>query len=98
MKLNNESRGKGSSHEPEDTTKKAVKLKPIKKSGKERHTLYSSLDDEDEDEAIGYRKRESVLDYFDDMEENEDIDEDQLDDDIEDAWEDERDREDDEEE
>jgi hypothetical protein len=68
MKSNNEFRAKGYDRVTEDTTKKAVKLPPIKKSGKERHALYGSLNDEDEDPVAGYSKRESVLDYFDDEE------------------------------
>lgn len=88
MKSNNEFRPKGHVQDREETMKKAGKLPPIKKSGKERHALYSSLDDDD-DATVGYRRRESVLDYFDDMEENEGIDEDQLEDDLEDDWEEE---------
>ena len=52
----------------EDALKKAVKLSPIKKSGKDKHYLYSELDDED-DMELDYRKRNSILDYFDDEEE-----------------------------
>ena len=52
----------------EDALKKAVKLSPIKKSGKDKHYLYSELDDED-DMELDYRKRDSILDYFDDEEE-----------------------------
>ncbi len=52
----------------EDALKKAVKLPPMKKSGKERHYLYNELDDE-EDPELDYRERESILDYFDDEEE-----------------------------
>lgn len=56
----------------DDIIKKAVKLPPIKKSGKEKHQIYSQLDpydDEDEFDEL-YVKRESVLDYFDDDEED----------------------------
>ena len=38
----------------------------MRKSGKERHTLYGNIDEEDDDEP--YVKRESALDYFDDEE------------------------------
>lgn len=68
----------------EDTTKKATKLEPIRKSGKERHTLFKTLDQDDEDaELNALRKRESILDYIDDGEEDldeEDLDEDEFDD------------------
>ena len=85
MKSNNEFRAKGHVQDPEEKTKKAVKLPPIKKSGKERHSLYSSLEDDDE-LPLDYKKRESVLDYFDDT--DEDMDEDQFEDDEgEDDWE-----------
>ncbi len=52
----------------DDSIKKPMKLEPIKKSGKERHQIYGDLDDE-EMELDSYRKRESVLDYYDDQEE-----------------------------
>lgn len=68
----------------EDTTKKATKLEPIRKSGKERHTLFKTLDQDDDDaELNALRKRESILDYIDDGEEDldeEDLDEDEFDD------------------
>lgn len=81
MKSNNVFRTKGHDREPDDTTKKAVKLPPIKKSGKERHALYGSLDDEDYI-PLGYPGRESALDYFDD-------DHEQFDDGQEEDWEEE---------
>lgn len=66
----------------EDTTKKATKLEPIRKSGKERHTLFKTLDQDDEDaELNALRKRESILDYIDDGEEEEDLDDEDLDED-----------------
>ncbi len=71
MKSNNVFRTKGHDREPEDTTKKTVKLPPIKKSGKEKHALYGSLDEDEDDPEVEYQKRESVLDYFDDEEEEE---------------------------
>ncbi len=52
-------------HQAEDSMKKAVKLEPVKKSGKERHQLYDDLDDDDQ-QLDYYKKKESVLDYFDD--------------------------------
>ncbi len=50
-----------------DELRKAKRLEPMHKSGKERHALYSCIDDEDDEE---YRpaRRESALDYFDDEE------------------------------
>ena len=58
----------------EETTRKNTKLSPIRKSGKERHTLYKSLDDDQDEDAelIAYRKQESAFDYMDDGEEEED--------------------------
>lgn len=50
-----------------DELRKAKRLEPIQKSGKERHSLFSSLEDEDEDDYFRNR-RESVLDYLDDEE------------------------------
>lgn len=60
-----------------DVMRKAVKLAPNKKSGKEKHTLYKGLnqmEDQDDDFEI-YTKKESILDYFDDEEDDEDYDE-----------------------
>ena len=51
-----------------DELRKAKRLEPMRKSGKERHALYSSLHDED-DEEYTYTRRESALDYLDDEEE-----------------------------
>ncbi len=50
-----------------DEPRKAKRLDPIRKSGKERHALYSNLRDEEDDEPIRPR-RESAFDYFDDEE------------------------------
>ena len=48
----------------EETTRKATRLTPIRKSGKERHSLYKSLgDDRDEDdELLSPRRRSSGVD------------------------------------
>ena len=43
-----------------------------KKSGKEKRAIYSRLDEDDDDELLSFKKRESVLDYFDDGEEEQD--------------------------
>lgn len=52
----------------EEVFKRATKLAPNRKSGKERHSLYAQFDD-DEDDASGYRvRKESALDYYDDEE------------------------------
>jgi hypothetical protein len=56
-----------------DTLRKPAKLAPAHKSGKEKHSLYGFDDDIDEsDEDFTYRKKESILDYFDDGEDNDD--------------------------
>ncbi len=54
-----------------DDPRKSHKLDPIRKSGKERHALFRSIDqDEDgESETLRFQKRESALDYIDDDEE-----------------------------
>lgn len=52
-----------------DELRKAKRLDPIHKSGKERHSIYRELDEEDEeDDAPVLPKRESALDYLDDEE------------------------------
>lgn len=54
----------------EDSTRRANKLTPNKKSGKERHNLYSHIEeDQDEELDLSYKKKESVFDYFDDQQE-----------------------------
>ena len=68
MKSHTDFKLKVSVVDPDDAIRKPSKLDPIRKSGKERHSLYDA--DNDEDEELDYRgKRESVLDYFDDGEE-----------------------------
>ncbi len=60
---------KGVREHDTDELRKAKRLEPIRKSGKERHTLYSKFEEEDDDEAYtSYVKRESALDYLDDEE------------------------------
>ena len=59
---------KGIREHDADELRKAKRLEPIRKSGKERHALYSSFDEEDEEEIL-LLKRESVLDYLDEEEE-----------------------------
>lgn len=50
-----------------DELRKAKRLEPLHKSGKERHALYSRMDDEDDDK-LPRPRRESALDYLDDGE------------------------------
>ena len=57
---------KGARPHDTDELRKAKLLEPMRKSGKERHTLYGNIDEEEDDEP--YVKRESALDYFDDEE------------------------------
>ena len=59
---------KGIREHDADELRKAKRLEPIRKSGKERHALYSGFDEEDEEEILPL-KRESVLDYLDEEEE-----------------------------
>lgn len=53
-----------------DYVRKAAKLEPMKKSGKEKHNLYNGggHDDDEDDEFDLKPKRESVFDYLDDDE------------------------------
>ena len=51
-----------------DELRKAKRLEPMRKSGKDRHALYSTLHDE-EDEEYTYTRRESAHDYLDDDDE-----------------------------
>jgi len=55
-----------------DEMRKAKRLAPRNKSGKERHALYASLDDEEQEDDYYVPARESALDYFDDENENDD--------------------------
>ena len=59
---------KGIREHEADELRKAKRLEPIRKSGKERHSLYNSLEDEEDEEELTPR-RESVLDYLDDEDE-----------------------------
>ena len=59
---------KGIREHDADELRKAKRLEPIRKSGKERHALYSSFDEDDEEKILPL-KRESVLDYLDEEEE-----------------------------
>lgn len=46
--------------------RRGTRLTPVKKSGKERYSLYA----EEDDELLSLPKRESVFDYFDDADED----------------------------
>ena len=58
---------KGIREHEADELRKAKRLEPMRKSGKERHSLYRSIDEEEEEELRP--RRESVLDYLDDQDE-----------------------------
>lgn len=58
---------KGIREHEADELRKAKRLEPMRKSGKERHSLYRSIDEEKEEELMP--RRESVLDYLDDQDE-----------------------------
>ncbi len=51
---------------------KATRLAPRNKSGKERHALYASWEDDAEEDDYYAPSHESALDYFDDETENDD--------------------------
>ena len=54
-----------------DELRKAKRLEPMRKSGKERHSLYRSIDEEDDEDLLGTTRRESVLDYLDEGDDEE---------------------------
>ena len=58
---------KGIREHDADELRKAKRLEPMRKSGKERHALYSKFEEDDDEEYTSYVKRESVLDYLDDV-------------------------------
>ncbi len=69
MKTSKDFRGKSQSGHSDDLVKRAMKLDPIKKSGKERYAIYGAIEDDDPGDEEMPRKRESVFDYLDDDEE-----------------------------
>jgi len=96
MKSIKDFRSKQQSFDSEDSMRRASKLEPIKKSGKEKHSLYSRLDDDDDDDDVelrSLRKRESAYDYFDDGEESDEEFDDDLDDEDDEEWDEEADEE-----
>lgn len=62
---------KGIREHDADELRKAKRLDPIRKSGKERHSLYRSIDEEDDGDLLGTTRRESVLDYLDEGDDEE---------------------------
>ena len=62
---------KGIREHDTDELRKAKRLDPIRKSGKERHSLYRSIDEEDDENLLGTTRRESVLDYLDEGDDEE---------------------------
>lgn len=60
---------KGIREHEADELRKAKRLEPLRKSGKERHALFSSFDEDDDESLTPFVKRESVLDYLDEEEE-----------------------------
>ena len=60
---------KGIREHDADELRKAKRLEPMRKSGKERHSLYRSIDEEEEEELMP--RRESVLDYLDEGDDEE---------------------------
>lgn len=62
---------KGIREHDADELRKAKRLDPIRKSGKERHSLYRSIDEEDDEDLLGTTRRESVLVYLDEGDDEE---------------------------
>ena len=62
---------KGIREHDADELRKAKRLDPMRKSGKERHSLYRSIDEEDDENLLGTTRRESVLDYLDEGDDEE---------------------------
>ncbi len=49
-----------------DSMRKATKLSPMRKSGKDRHSMFEDMDEQSDEEYTEPKKRESILDYYDD--------------------------------
>ena len=62
---------KGIREHDADELRKAKRLDPIRKSGKERHSVCRSIDEEDDEDLLGTTRRESVLDYLDEGDDEE---------------------------
>ena len=56
---------KGIREHEADELRKAKRLEPMRKSGKERHSLYRSIDEEEEEELMP--RREAEIDYRDEL-------------------------------
>lgn len=93
MKSNRNFSTKGDAFAGDDLLRKATKLEPIKKSGKEKRTIYSELESEDEIDLLTIKKRDSILDYFGDEDENDSEIDDEFDEDEEGDYDDEEDEE-----
>lgn len=79
MKSNGNLRKAADAFGPEDTLRKAAKLAPAKKNGKEKRSFYRELDD-DEESSLGVRpKPDSTLHYYDDEEDEAWYDDDESD-------------------
>ena len=48
---------KGIREHEADELRKAKRLEPMRKSGKERHSLYRSIDEEDDENLLGTRSK-----------------------------------------
>ena len=59
MKADRNFRRNGSA-DAEEVFKRATKLAPNRKSGKERHSLYTQFDEEEEDAAFGYKAKQEI--------------------------------------
>ncbi len=78
MKSTKDFRIKQQSFDSEDSMKRAAKLEPIKKSGKEKRAIYSQLEEEFDDEELddGYEDDEEEEEWEEDLEEDDDEPED----------------------
>ena len=84
MKNGRDFRNRDTNSYSEDLLKKATRLEPIKKSGKDKKVV---IEDEDEDDDIVYRpKRESILDFYDDRDDDSDEDLDEDEEDYDEDW------------
>lgn len=70
MKSGRDFQAKSANFSSEDLLRKATKLEPIKKSGKTKRVIVND-EDEDEELLLYKGKKESVLDYYDDNDNDE---------------------------
>ena len=85
MKNGRDFRNRNAVSQPEDLLKRATRLDPIKKNGKEKRVV---IDEEDEEDVEYHPKRESIFDYYDDPSVDEDDGSDE-EEDYDEDWEDE---------